>query len=1271
MRVQTKGQKEQFGKWDSPTNATRTMEAQEALIALLQKLQDSLGHSKHNGDDVALPIFDPSKADLGAAVWCGEIEQLGHELGWSGRETVARAGKVLKGTAVAWFENWEPTQRDWETFKADIVDIFPPKRNLAEKLKAAVLLSSETFDTYCQSVTRRDMSRPVLPSKPETSRTCGYCHKSGHLIENCWAKQRADKDEKPRVNTLQKQPLVRNDNNLTLVMIRGKPVHCLIDTGAECSLMTEKTALQVGSPLKPCATRLKGIGSTFVTAFASTEVLVETEEVSLELRMFVVRNCDLSYEAILGRNAVQYDDIGIVTDKTGARLVRMNALSKPKQVNVVSTGWIPPAISNLNGVEQARFSSLMSRFQNMITSGNAVNKIQTAELRIVLKSDKVISYHPYRLSLAERQKIREMVSDLLSNKIIQESESPYASPVLLVKKKDGSDRLCVDFRALNRITVKDRFPLPLIEDQLDRLGKGTYFTALDMASGFYQIPIAADSVAKTGFVTPDGHYEYLRMPFGLANAPAVFQRAINNALGPLKDRVALVYLDDVLIPSTTIERGIEKLELVLTALAKAGFSLNINKCKFFQTTVDYLGRSVSAEGIRPSTGKVTALANSPTPGNVKQVRQFMGLASYFRKFIPEFASRTASITQLTKKSTPFSWNKEHEEAKRYVIQHLSAQPLLSIFDASLPTEVHTDASSIGYGAILFQKPTPDSALRVVAYFSRRTTPAESSYHSYELETLAIVNALKHFRVYLIGIPFKIVTDCNAIKATVHKRDLIPRVARWWIYLQDFDFEVEYRKGKHVAHVDYLSRNPPNTVLADRETKSIIAKINAGDPVVSDFEVKHSILYRKLRMDDGSFTFRYFVPKGSRLGLLRLYHDEQCHVGGEKTLHKVREQFWFPRMTSFVKKYIAHCLVCVTTKRPSGPKQGLLHSIDKTPTPFHTVHADCLGPFKVTTEGFKHTLLLIDAFTKYVLLIPLRTLTGSEMVSALETHLLLFGTPARMISDRGTNFTDKKVRDLLNGLKIEHHLIATAAPRANGQVERYVATVITLLAVEIQKVSEWTSVVPKVQLTLNSTVQKTTGFTPLHLLIGADTNVPQVQSLVDSVPQNVIKIDLRQDRDLAYERLRVNARTQKERFDKARRDNKTFAVGTFVFLQQQNPRMGKLDPKFKGPFEITALLPGDRFEIKCRSTGRHQVAPKDRLRRWPGEFSDDFSDNTSDDDPEFLADAPRERAAGQEGRVDVATAEAGPVVEPDLWTRRWPRVGADRRLEFPPAPRASE
>jgi hypothetical protein len=151
--------------------------------------------------------------------------------------------------------------------------------------------------------------------------------------------------------------------------------------------------------------------------------------------MFVVRNCDLSYEAILGRNAVQYDDIGIVTDKTGARLIRMNALSKPKQVNVVSTGWIPPTISNLNGVEQARFSSLMSRFQNIITSGNVVNKIQTAELRIVLKSDKVISYHPYRLSLAERQKIREMVSDLLSNKIIQESESPYASPVLLVKKK--------------------------------------------------------------------------------------------------------------------------------------------------------------------------------------------------------------------------------------------------------------------------------------------------------------------------------------------------------------------------------------------------------------------------------------------------------------------------------------------------------------------------------------------------------------------------------------------------------------------------------------------------------------------------------------------------------------------------------------------------------------------------------------------------------------------------------------------------------------------
>jgi hypothetical protein len=225
--------------------------------------------------------------------------------------------------------------------------------------------------------------------------------------------------------------------------------------------------------------------------------------------------------------------------------------------------------------------------------------------------------------------------------------------------------LCVDFRALNRITIKDRYPLPLVNDQLDRLGKVKYYTILDMAARFHQIPIAEDSISKTGFVTPDGHYQYLKMPFGLSNALAVFQRAVNQALGSLKDTRALVYLDDILIPSSTVEKGLESLRLVLVALSAAGFFLNFKKCRFFELQIEYLGHSVGSEGIRPSQSNITALTMAPVPISLRQVRQFMGLACYYRKFVPEFASRTACITQLTRKGTPWEWTDKQDRAREY------------------------------------------------------------------------------------------------------------------------------------------------------------------------------------------------------------------------------------------------------------------------------------------------------------------------------------------------------------------------------------------------------------------------------------------------------------------------------------------------------------------------------------------------------------------------------------------------------------------------------
>lgn len=971
-------------------------------------------------------------------------------------------------------------------------------------------------------------------------------------------------------------------------------------------------------------------------------VIVQFDSMCLELDVHVVRDCDIRYDLLIGRNAVEYPDIEILTDSSGCRLVRKSVEIKT-EVNFISLmselDILRTKIEHLSLELQNKIKSIFNKYPSVL---DETGTVKTGELNLNLKKNEVVNYRPYRLAPIEKEKVDTMIQELLQKRIIRESDSSFASPVLLVKKKDGSDRMCVDFRALNKILEKDRYPLPLIEDQIDKLGKAKYFISLDMKNGFYQIPVSSDSIKYTAFVTPSGHYEFLKMPFGICNGPAVFQRAITKAVQHLK--FLLVYIDDLLIPCSTIEEGLDYLEETLKALCTAGFTINLKKCKFFVNDIEYLGRHISKEGVRPSETKVAALVNSPVPCNVKQVRQFMGLASYFRKFIPDFAARTACITKLTKTNQKWGWGFEQDVARDYVIEHLSTKPLLTVFDPELPTEL--DASSLGYGAILVQR--VDNVKKVVAYFSKRTSPIESKYCSYDLETLAIYNALKHFRVYLLGIKFQIFTDCNSIKSTMNKKDLSPRVARWWTFMQDFEFEITYKKGKYIGHADFLSRNPVetplsvnNTTLAhdikhpasctsksndikspqnyftvnlidepeswlhiaqqnDPETQDLINSVVAGDLDENRYILRDNLLFYKIHSNEP----KLFVPKRSRFNLLQLFHDENCHVGYDKTLGKLREHFWFPRMASYVKKYLKHCLICVERKGDTGPKQGFLHPIEKIPVPFHTIHLDCTGPFSQTNEGFKYILLLVDGFTKFCLLKPLKSLTAQELVPLIRDTISIFGSPSKVITDKGTNFSSHEVRSLFRELQIDHHMIATGTPRGNGQVERYVSTVIDMLNTTCNGSSDWPSGLWKVQQSINTTVQKSTGFTPIRLLIGCNANIPCIQARLNDVDLNESNFDVRVDREIAHRRLCLEAHKFKTRFDEKRRNNKVFELGNVVYVNQDHRRHDKLSPRFKGPYEITAFLPNDRYVLRGVGGLRNITVAKEKLRKWAGDWVDE-------------------------------------------------------------------
>lgn len=982
----------------------------------------------------------------------------------------------------------------------------------------------------------------------------------------------------------------------------------------------------------PCVLHLCGIGEGTLDVFSKITVPVRTDDLCIELDIYVVKDQGCRYDLLIGRNAVQFPDIEIVTDALGSHLVRKKLSASNPEVNLVENvdnsdqlQHLSATLSHLDKSLQGKVEAIFQKYPSVF---DMVGNVKTGKLNIKLKTNDVVYYRPYRLAPIEREKVKEIIQDLLKKGIIKESSSPFASPMILVRKSDGTDRMCIDYRALNKLIERDRYPLPLIEDQIDKLGKAKYFISIDMKNGFYQIPVSEESTRYTAFVTPDGHYEFLKMPFGICNGPSVFQRAISKAIQHLK--FLLVYMDDILIPFETIEQGLQFLEQTISALSSSGFTINLKKCRFFVESIDYLGRNISQNGVRPSESKVKALVNSPVPNNIKQVRQFMGLASYFRKFVPDFASRTACISKLTKNNQKWEWGPEQAAARKYVIDHLISQPLLTIFDPKLTTELHTDASSIGYGAILLQK--VDNINKVVAYYSKRTSPAESRYCSYDLETLAIYNALKHFRVYLLGIDFKIVTDCNAIKLTMSKRDLSPRVARWWTLMQDFRFEIVYKKGKFISHVDFLSRNPVESPQSKRslllpevnlieidnnnisqswlkvaqdndpETQELMSQLASGDLDPNRYVIKNNLLNYKT---DPNAEPKLFVPKGYRLSLLRLFHDENCHVGFDKLIHKIKQYFWFPGMANFIKKYISHCLICTQMKGHSGPKQGYLHPIDKIAIPFHTVHIDCTGPFTTTNEGFKHVLLLVDGFTKFCLLKPLKTLNAQELIPIIRETVTLFGTPSLVVSDRGTNFSSHQIQSLFRELNIEHHMIATGTPRSNGQVERYVATVTNMLSTVCNESSDWPNDLWKVQQTINTTVQKSTGFTPLRLLIGVEANIPCVQARLDEVlNSDEFVINVQADRELARQRLIQISEKFKERFDSMRRNNKSYNIGDLVYVNQDHRRNNKLGQKFKGPYEISTILPNDRFALKGIGNLRDIVIAKEKLRFWPGEWVDE-------------------------------------------------------------------
>ena len=839
---------------------------------------------------------------------------------------------------------------------------------------------------------------------------------------------------------------------------------------------------------------------------------------------------------------------------------------------------------------------LRKKLENIIQSYKP-EKIRDTQLKmnIVLTDEKPVAQRARRLSAQEKSIVDKQINQWLADGVIQEKCSDFAAPLVLVKKKDNSTRVCVDYRALNCKTVKEKFPLPLIEDIFDTLQNATYFSALDLKNSFHHIDIEPESKKYTSFVTHNSQYIFKKVPFGLSNSPSIFQKYIQIVFKDLlKDNTVIIYLDDIIIFSDTEHEGLSKLQKVFEVASSYGLEFNFKKCSFLQRKITFLGHILEKGTIRPSSTKTKAVLQFPTLTSHKQIQSFLGLTSYFRKFIKDYALIARPLSDLLRDKVPFHFGPEQQNAFLTLKKILASEPVLHLFQQGAPLQVHCDASSKGYGAILMQM-DQDTNFHPIYYMSYKTTPQEEKYSSYELEVLAIVKALKKFRHYLAGNKFQIFTDCQAFQKTMSKKDLPPRIARWALFLEEFDYEIIHRPGKQMQHVDALSRYPVMNIQVNEMTDKIriaqsqdelssTIKLLLEESKTTDYTLTKGVLYKLV--DDRELLL---VPQDLQKQIVQLEHAKG-HFGITKTENLVKQQFYFPNMRKIVENVITNCVQCILSSKKSGKKEGLLNPIPKGDLPLDTYHIDFLGPLPSTNKNYKYIFTVVDAFTKFLWIYPVKSTSAHDALQKLQLQQATFGNPSRIISDKGSAFTSTEFQKYCQEENIELYTITTGVPRGNGQVEKFHATLIPVLAkLSIDDPSKWFKYVASVQRIINSTTSSTTKFTPFELLTGVKMKNKDDIRIKDMLHEENLQSTLcikQQMREEAKKHILEVQEQSKRQYDKRRKIAQTYSIGDKIAIKRTQFGGGmKLRPKYFGPYEIVNVRPNDRYDVK--KIGRHE------------------------------------------------------------------------------------
>jgi transposase InsO family protein len=801
---------------------------------------------------------------------------------------------------------------------------------------------------------------------------------------------------------------------------------------------------------------------------------------------------------------------------------------------------------------------------------------------------------PYQCSPPRLQKLREIVEELLNRGVVKKSYSQYASPAFLVPKSTGGQRMVVDYRLVNRKIVFDAFPMPNVDCAFANFSKAKIFSVLDLNSAYYQIPLSAKSRKVTAFCTPFGLFEFTKLPMGISVGCQVLSRVIDSLFGDIKHKFVYNFMDDLVVYSDSMEEHTRHLSEVFTRLQKAGFTLNPDKLRLAREEIPFLGHMVSCKGISILPERVEVIRAFPPPKNLKAVRRFLGMVGFYGRFINRFSQIAEPLHLLKRKGVKFVWGDAQQLAFQQLKHALSTPPVLQIPDFSKSFALMCDASDIAVSSVLHQRSGEDWL--PIAYSSRLLTSAERKYSAYEKECLAVVYGCEKHRSYLEHTQFDLFTDNQALSWLLSHAKELGRVGRWVLRLAPFKFRVNHISGRTNVVADCLTRqydelpdditfsglvlgNLPEAFqsIADHQKKdpfcrTLYCQIAEADPAARNFKVLNgAIVYQPSR----ARTKRYFLPELLRPMILEYFHSSHlsAHLGTTKTLNRISKVFYWPGMRAEIFSFVRQCQNCQRAKPVKDSLVGL-HSSDVVTRPMERLFIDFVGPIVRSRRGNVAILVILDGFSKYVALYPVRRISSEVVkVCLMEKFFPFFGIPRSIVSDNATVFKSRTFFDLCFSWGIKHITTSPYYPQAS-QVERFNRNLKVALSIYYNSQhTHWDEHLSSLTLAFNSAWHESTAATPASLFLGRDVHHPlELKWELRELDTNQDTKDIEEFWGTALKNLRKARDRVAQRYN-AGRKQVPFEVGDLVMVRlhplssKSEQRSAKLDYKWSVPFKI--------------------------------------------------------------------------------------------------------